>query len=197
LGPEDAEDAEDAEDDYEDKGRLPWDESEVENGDETLPPLIEVWQKLLNPYFPEWRRNLPFISPQFRAGTYVLKVSVGKAWRRFAVQGAVDLECFAGSILNAFEFDSDHLYMFTYNTKLGIACSVHHTFMQEPPYVDEVRIGDMELEEGDKFDFIFDFGDYWRFNIKVERITEAEPPADRKPLLIDAKGAAPDQYNGA
>lgn len=194
LGPEDGEDAED---EYEDKGRLPWDESEVENDDETLPPLIEVWQKLLNPYYPEWRTNLALTSPQFRAGTYMLKVSVAKAWRRFAVQGDVYLECLAGSILNAFEFDFDHLYMFTYKTKLGIACSVHHTFMQEPPYVDEVRIGDMELDEGDKFDFIFDFGDNWRFKIKVERITEAEPAADRKALLIKAKGEAPHQYNGA
>ena len=41
--------------------------------------------------------------------------------------------------------------------------------------------------------FLFDFGDSWRFELKLERI-DAPNEAARKPQLIDSAGEAPAQY---
>jgi len=59
--------------------------------------------------------------------------------------------------------------------------------------VDEVRIGELGLLEGQCILYLFDYGDEWRFQIALEAIRKsgAKP---RKPKIVEQKGKAPKQY---
>ena len=57
--------------------------------------------------------------------------------------------------------------------------------------VDETRLKDLELRKGQKFTYLFDFGDMWWFDIKVLAIQEGSV---EKPMLIKAVNDAPEQY---
>ncbi len=63
-----------------------------------------VLQPLLQPYFPEWRNNLPISQWTFREGTCIFKVSWGKVWLRIAIRAALSLDILATAILNAVRF---------------------------------------------------------------------------------------------
>jgi hypothetical protein len=70
-------------------------------------------QPMLQPFFPEWRKNLIIPEPEFQDGIYVFKVSLGRSWRRIAIPAKLDLDTLSVSILNVFDFEHDHLYMFS------------------------------------------------------------------------------------
>ena len=65
--------------------------------------------------------------------------------------------------------------------------------MDEGPYTDEVTIGSLPLEPGQTMQFHFDFGDDWKFDVKLERI---EPPGARikAPRIMEKHGKSPEQY---
>ena len=64
---------------------------------------------------------------------------------------------------------------------------------EEGPHVDEARIGELGLSEGQRLLYLFDYGDQWLFQIAVEAIRKsgAQP---RKPKVVGQKGKAPEQY---
>ena len=64
---------------------------------------------------------------------------------------------------------------------------------EEGPHVDETRIGELGLSEGQRMLYLFDYGDEWLFQIAVEAIRKsgAQP---RKPKVVGQKGKAPEQY---
>ena len=76
---------------------------------------------LLQPYFPAWQDNLRLSAHAFQDGTYIFKVSLGRVWRRIAVQGRHDFATLSAGILDAFAFDDDHLTLFHTQTVLGRA----------------------------------------------------------------------------
>jgi antitoxin component of RelBE/YafQ-DinJ toxin-antitoxin module len=59
--------------------------------------------------------------------------------------------------------------------------------------VRKVTIDSLELKPRKKFLYLFDYGDDWRFDIKVKKILEVAQ-AGGKPELIAAEGEAPLQY---
>ncbi len=64
-----------------------------------------VLQPTLQPYFPEWKNNLSIPESEFRAGTHIFKVSLGRLWRRIAIPADRTLDTLAAAILDAVEFD--------------------------------------------------------------------------------------------
>jgi len=155
---------------------------------------LEAWQSLLQPCFPEWQNNLTPQEAPFQDGTYILKVSLGDVWRRIALAGDMDLEYLCGAILRAFDFDNDHLYAFYYQNKLGVkveACAPMSSAGEL--CTEDVLIGEMELEPGGCFEFLYDFGDNWRFRIELERIDAVDASLER-PKVIESHGKAPRQY---
>jgi hypothetical protein len=63
----------------------------------------------------------------------------------------------------------------------------------EGPHVDEVCIGELGLFTGQNILYLFDYGDMWRFRVKLEEIrTEGIKPSE--PDIIDSKGESPEQY---
>ena len=93
-------------------------------------------------------------------------------------------------ILHSVEFDNDHLHKFSYRNRLGARVSVHHPVMDEPPYTDEVSIGTLPLELGQTMELTYDFGDNWRFTVKLDRI-ETPDAKLKAPRILESHGKAP------
>ncbi|NEX21312.1 plasmid pRiA4b ORF-3 family protein [Thiorhodococcus mannitoliphagus] len=183
--------------------RQPWDtESDADipilEGRDFFDPLarFEHWSELVRPHIPDWRHELEIPEDPFQPGQHLLKVALGKdCWRRIAIGGETALDALADTILDAFDFDdSDHLYRFSYQDRFGCTVEI------DPPHLagaseyvaDEIKVGDLALCEGMRIDFLFDFGDDWRFELLVERVNEE--PASQEPQVLEAHGAAPEQY---
>ncbi|GAG51238.1 unnamed protein product [marine sediment metagenome] len=59
------------------------------------------------------------------------------------------------------EVSYDHLYLFSYQNRFGVWEEVHHPYMEEGSWTDEVMVGDVPLRVGQRMNYVFDFGD-WR-----------------------------------
>jgi len=151
-----------------------------------------VLQPALQSYFPAWKNNLTLPEWAFRKETHVFKVSLGPIWRRIAIPGDAMLEDLAFAILNAVEFDHDHLDEFLYRNRFGVTEQVNHPEMDEGPWTSEVRVGDVPLRVGQGMTYVFDFGDWWEFEVNLERVDPGM--AINQPVVLEAHGEPPEQY---
>jgi hypothetical protein len=150
-------------------------------------------QPALQPYFPEWRNTLTIPHHEFRPGVYIFKVSLGKAWRRIAIAGDLTLADLSSLILQSVNFDSDHLDMFRYRNAIGRTVEISHPYADGSPSTDEVRVGDLPLAEGASMLYVFDFGDWWEFDVQLETVQASALQLDHATIL-ESHGAAPPQY---
>jgi hypothetical protein len=151
-----------------------------------------VLQPALQPYFPEWRNNLSVPEWTFREGTHVFKVSWGWLWRRIAIPAGHTLDALASAILDAVAFSHDHLYEFTYQNRFGVLERVSHPDVEEGPWTRDVLVGDVPLRVGQTMTYVFDFGDWWEFDVTLERV---DPDmAIEKPVVLEKHGEPPEQY---
>jgi hypothetical protein len=151
------------------------------------------WQSLLHPYFPEWNNNLIMKAPEFQEGVHIFKVSIYSVWRRIAISGNQELEELSDAILNAFDFDDDHLYQFTYKNRKGISVEVYAPYFDEDPSTTEVRIGEIGLNPGDALFYLYDFGDQWEFTLILEKIDKKNKKI-AAPVILESYGESPEQY---
>jgi hypothetical protein len=69
-------------------------------------------------------------------------------------------------------------------------------------YEDEDAAGDvrtttltsLNLRKGQNFLYLFDYGDEWRFNVKLHAINENGDPEAEYPKIVESVGTAPQQY---
>jgi hypothetical protein len=173
------------------------DEEEEEDEDAAAPdvPRIGAWHPLFQPYFPEWQNNLTFAAPELRSGTYIFRVSLGNVWRLIATPAGATLDDLVSWILDSVDFDEDedHLYKFSYRDHLGRQAQALHPAMDEGPWADEIPIGTVPLEPGQSMELVYDFGDNWRFTVKLEKIEPAATGVEA-PSLLESHGKAPEQY---
>ena len=113
-------------------------------------------------------------------------------WRRIGIPADATLEQLASGIVDAVEFDHDHLHMFTYRNRFGVEERIFHPFMDEGPWTNEMLVGDTPLKIGQAMTFLFDFGDQWEFEVALERVDPAT--ALKKPVVLEAEGEPPEQY---
>lgn len=92
------------------------------------------------------------------------------ASRRIAIPGGATLDDLAAAILDAVEFDHDHLYRFEYQNRFGVEEHINHFFLEEKLWTREVRVGDVPLGLDQAMTFLFDFGDWWEFDVTLERV---------------------------
>jgi hypothetical protein len=152
-----------------------------------------VLQPILQPYLPAWENSLPSAEDrQFREGVYTFKVSLGRIWHRVAIGAQFPLDSLASMILHAVNFDSDHLYKFSYQNRYGVTQEIMHPYMDEGPFTSEVRIGELPLRVGQHMEFIFDFGDWWEFEVTLEQINPDK--RTQKPRILETHGNPPEQY---
>ncbi len=148
---------------------------------------------LFQSYFPDYKRALEAEELPYLDGTLVFRVSVGNAWRRIAAPDDATLDDLARTILDAFEFDMDHLYCFELRRpngrKLRIACPYEN---DAAAFTDDFALGQLPIAEGGTMTMIFDYGASWHFNIKLEEINPSAK-TDR-PRVVAKAGKPPDQY---
>lgn len=153
------------------------------------------WQSIVQPYFPEWRTCWDISSSEEpREGTFLFRVSLGReVWRKIAIDSRDTLDDLISCILRSINFDNDHLYEFSYRDRLGATVRASGPIDDGGLGTDEVEIGDLPLEPGQHMNLLYDFGDSWRFKIKLERI---DPPGKRrtKAKVVERHGKAPEQY---
>ena len=151
-----------------------------------------VLQPALQPYLPKWKNNLSVPEWAFRKGTHVFKVSLGRIWRRIAIPADQTLDTLASAILNAVEFDHDHLYDFLYQNRFGVLERVNHPYMDEGPWTSEVLVGDVPLRVGQTMTYVFYFGDRWEFSVTLECVDL--DMAIEEPVVLERHGEPPVQY---
>lgn len=154
----------------------------------------EVFCQKLQIIYPECSTFLLPEKKNTDPGAYLFKVLLTKKiWRRINIQGTCFLDEFATSILDAFDFDNDHLYKFTYTDRFGNLKKISHPYLEDADtYSDEVKVGDLDVLIGDTIEFLYDFGDSWKFDIKLEKIdSQLIIP---KPKIIEEEGESPEQY---
>ena len=159
---------------------------------------FEAWSRWVRPHLPAWQKDLELPVPVFQPGPHVFKVALGaECWRRIAIPGDADLDRLATAILDAFHFDRDHLYCFSYRDRFGRTIDIDHPYLagdSEHALADAVKIGELPLAPGMRLDFLFDFGDQWHFTLHTESIDAG--PAIHKPRVLEKHGKAPKQYGG-
>jgi hypothetical protein len=162
--------------------------------DETPVPRFGVWQPLFQPYFPDWQQNLEIPVSEPCEGTFVFRVSLGKVWRLIAMPAEATLDDLVTIILKSVNFDSDHLYEFTYRDRQGAKVRAVHPYMDDGPCAEDIEIGTIPLAPGQTMELHYDFGDDWRFAVKLDRI---EPPDSKikAPKILEKQGEAPEQYS--
>jgi Plasmid pRiA4b ORF-3-like protein len=168
-------------------------EAQVRDEHATDDRRFGAWQPLFQPYFPDWRASLELPRSEFGEGTYIFRVSIGKMWRIIAIPADHTLDDLLLWVLRSVNFDSDHLYRFSYRNRMGTTVRINDSRIGEGPTTDQAKIGTLPLAPGQTMDLLYDFGDNWEFTITLERV---EPPGSRikAPRIMEKRGESPEQY---
>ncbi len=125
-------------------------------------------------------------------------MALGKAWRRLALRASATVDDLVAWVLKSFNFDRDHLYELLCRDRFGRTIRILHPHMEEEgegPSGAAVRLGELPVGPGQSMTLVYDFGDNWRFDVKLEAI---EPPEVKikPPRILESHGRAPEQYPG-
>ena len=63
-----------------------------------------------------------------------------------------------------------------------------------PGNVQITTLEELDLEPSQEFMYLFDYGDDWRFKVRVHAINENADPDVEYPRLVESVGEAPEQY---
>lgn len=143
---------------------------------------------------------------------YLVKVSLSGdkgIWRTIAIRGDRTLHELHGVIFVAFERYDNHLYSFYFpkipdRLRQGQAPPKEFTapemLNESDPFNDiekfnaaETTLDSLELEKGQTFEYVFDFGDYWEHELSIEDFRPAETGSE-PPCIVESQGEAPPQY---
>lgn len=153
-------------------------------------PFIKLFPK------GELVNTLPRNRNLFTDGIYTFKVSLsnGTTWRKVALSAKNSMEDLHKIIIQAFQFDDDHLYSFFMDGKLwSDICIVSPDDDYGHTHATHVQIGKMSLFIKQKFLYLFDYEAEWVFVVEVDEIEEGLNELV-KPFVSGAEGAAPQQY---
>ncbi len=148
---------------------------------------VGLLQPLLREVFPNWEHLFGEREATFWGGDYQFKVSYGKVWRRISLPAQYTLNALATMILSSFDITNDHLYLFQLRSATGRPMAIFHAAMEELPRVTEVKLGDLPIDIGGNFEFVFDLSNEIRFKICLEAISP-ESQGSRKARLLEGEG---------
>ncbi|MCL2707256.1 MAG: plasmid pRiA4b ORF-3 family protein [Dehalococcoidia bacterium] len=120
----------------------------------------------------------------------VLSVTVGTGcYRHIQISEDATLSDLSSAILDAFEFFDDHLHAFFMNNRAWDETEQYVCSEDDSDYArgftDKVKLSKFSLRKGNKFLYIFDYGDDWQFQIRVLRVI-SEPT--KTPLVLKSVG---------
>jgi hypothetical protein len=135
--------------------------------------------------------------PAAETGTlYQLKitlrgVSKPPVWRRVLVDADASLGKLHWVIIAAMGWDGDHLHMFSDDTTL-------YGTTPDDANENEFALADVLVEPGDRLRYMYDFGDDWDHDIKLEKVLppDAATHATAVPVCLAGKGACPPEDCG-
>lgn len=126
--------------------------------------------------------------------SYRFSVSAGTGcYRHIQLDGDCTLLDLHAFILEVFEFVDDHAHAFFMNNRGWTREEAYYAdFIEDAErYTSKVRLCELDLFEGKKFLYIFDFGEEWRFQCRVLKVLQEKTP---EPLLLREVGEPPEQY---
>jgi Plasmid pRiA4b ORF-3-like protein len=127
--------------------------------------------------------------------TIIFKVALmddKKVYRNIAMSNEHTLDDLHDAIQDAFDFGNDHLYAFFLDKSRWSGRAFYHPETQDGYPSDAMQIGELALREKQTFEYLFDFGDNWRFAVTVMSIKEE--PYENDPEIIESVGVSPEQY---
>ncbi len=148
---------------------------------------------------PEFTKRLT-LELENRPGTYYFKTKLGKASRTLKIDHRDSLDELCRAILEAFDFDYDHLYDVTFLSSIGFKLTFSgapEISYAEYPTTEDITIGDLPIQLHDEMIFTYDYGNHWEFTIAFENIEPSEKETSKIPDVetVEAKGEAPKQYH--
>jgi len=127
---------------------------------------------------------------------YEFKVSLRSCYSCYRIiqcRGSHTFEDLHLAIQNAFDFDNDHLYAFHLDGKRRAQNSINSPYSEEPPFADDICIAEAKVRISQKILYVFDYGDYWMFDVTLLSICESDTVLLR-PVTTKSVGKAPEQY---
>ena len=120
----------------------------------------------------------------------VLSVSVRPGcYRHIQISENATLYDLHKEIMYSFDFDDDHMHVFFMNNRAWDRNAEYicpgGSLGYEKNTSDKVKLSNFHLKKGDKFLYIFDFGDEWRFQIKVLQVIDG---LTKTPVVIKSVG---------
>jgi len=120
----------------------------------------------------------------------VLSVSVeAGCYRHIQISEGATLFDLHGIILESFDFDDDHMHAFFMNNnpwdKNEEYICPNDELYDAKGFSDEVKLSKFRLKKDSKFLYIFDFGDEWRFKIKVLKLVDE---VTKEPIVLKSAG---------
>lgn len=142
---------------------------------------------------------------------YVFKVGLAgrrSIWRKIALRGDQTLDDLHEAIFHAFDRFDEHLYSFYFpkpgargRDRLREALEYGHPMSVEDsnPFggggvrnAATVTLDSLKLTVGQRFEYLFDFGDSWWHEVTVEQVGSIRGKGS--PELVEKHGASPLQY---
>jgi hypothetical protein len=120
----------------------------------------------------------------------VLSVSLGTGcYRHIQISQSATLFKLHQAIIHSVGFFDDHLHSFFMSNRAWDSNSEFSSpggdLDDACGFTDKVKLSVFRLTKGNKFLYIFDYGDDWRFQIKVLRVV-TEPT--REPIILKSVG---------
>ncbi|HKK81943.1 MAG TPA: plasmid pRiA4b ORF-3 family protein [Prolixibacteraceae bacterium] len=136
-------------------------------------------------------------SQTFQFKIAIKGISKPPVWRRVNVPSYFSFMHFHYVIQSVFGWDNYHLYQFSekgYNSNMFIT-EINDEFESgcDQLEAETIPISRIFKKEGDKYIYIYDFGDSWEHVITLEKII---PEVSMNPELIAGKGACPPEDCG-
>ena len=134
--------------------------------------------------------------------TFTLRISLERSdpeiWRRFQVTDTMTLDDLHDTIQIVMGWTDSHLHRFSIagTDYSKILPDVVERDGQDAIDEDDVLIGDVIKKKGQKFVYIYDYGDNWRHNLVVEAIGEPAP-GQYYPVCLEGERACPPEDCGA
>lgn len=164
--------------------------SKIDSVIEDFERYIEEIKEVSQPFVPapiDKKETIIFkVMFKYRKGT----------WREIEMKASQTLKDLHEAIQDAIEWDNDHLYSFFMDNKFNSKePDAEFTCPYEPEgrKTADIAVGAFALKEGQKFAYLFDFGDDHRFEIEVMGFGKVEN-SKKYPILLESKGRSPEQY---
>jgi len=116
-------------------------------------------------------------------------------WRRIELRGDQTLDDLHNAIQEAFGWDNDHLYAFFLSGEAWDEATTYESPLGDGRHADRYRVEHLSLGVGQRFLYLFDFGDQLEHSVKLEAIM---PGGVQKgvsyPRITERHGANVPQY---